>query len=222
MRSPELALPLFLVVGKQASLTLLERMAAALDRSALAELQRQTGAGGDPDERQRREWDTQAGAGLLPPRGRSADGGAAAGRAGGSGGAELHPGCAAAGGAGDGGWPVRRCATVLKLAPLEEHAWKSHRLVLDGGTWRDVWEVIEGCLRAHLGQAGRSTDCAGGEAGRTRRRENGPEAAGAAGATPGRAPSAAAADGVVRCAAGVAAVAVTQRAKKPRGCNPWA
>jgi hypothetical protein len=38
------------------------------------------------------------------------------------------------------------CQTVLTLKQLEEHAWQAHRLVLQRGRWRPVWDVIGGLL----------------------------------------------------------------------------
>jgi uncharacterized C2H2 Zn-finger protein len=38
------------------------------------------------------------------------------------------------------------CGAVLNLKQLEDHAWQSHRLVLQRGRWRAAWDVIEGWL----------------------------------------------------------------------------
>jgi hypothetical protein len=45
--------------------------------------------------------------------------------------------------------PCPGCGKVLPLGHLEAHAWRAHRLMPGAGTWGEVWEVIEACLRTY-------------------------------------------------------------------------
>jgi hypothetical protein len=147
---PELALALFAAVGRQASLTLLERVAPLLEQEAVSEDRRLKAAElilssanaeagtraraldrlvrglGDPLAVMKRLEDLERSAGSHPLLEAKRE-------------------------------QVRRtaklncpkCGTLMGLSDLEGHAWQTHRLVLVGGKWGEAWEVIEACLREY-------------------------------------------------------------------------